>query len=242
MKKDVSFEGNLDFFLLYVMTVVNVFIMEFTNSPNITYKSTFFFTLLIFIFNDIANFKKNIKLFFWSGMVILLLSIPILVEIDFSKRLILHFEKENLYLFEKTVLRSLLLIISLIMLANKQDIADFVYILRKMKFSNDFLLLFVISYKTIENLYVIAKEILESQLSRNGYTHFFKSVKSTFLLTQGILRKGTSKIQEMVDAHRSRNIEKINLLEKNYRISIKPFIYEIIIILLVVLEKWMYRF
>ncbi|MEN3041702.1 MAG: CbiQ family ECF transporter T component [Fervidobacterium sp.] len=242
MKKDVSFEGNLDFFLLYAMTVVNVFIMEFTNSPNITYKSTFSFTLLIFIFDDIANFKKNIKLLFWSSMFILLLSIPILIEIDFSKSSILHFEKENLYLFEKTVLRSLLLIISLIMLADKQDIADFVYILRKMKFNNDFLLLFVISYKTIENLYVIAKEILESQLSRNGYTHFLKSVKSTFLLTQGILRKGTSKIQEMVDAYRSRNIEKMNLLEKNYRISIKPFIYEIIIIFLVVLEKWISRF
>lgn len=227
------FIGNLDFLVFFLLVLVNFTIAEILNLSRCFYIVSFLNVIVVFFIELREDIKKNSFLLISIGILTLISSLPILIEVDFSSGL--RFYLSNVLVFEKTVFRSLTMICVLIILSSKNDIADFAYVLSKLRLNKHFITFFVLSYKAIENTYVVFRETIESQISRNGYSSEKTSFNSIIFLIQGGTIKTISRIEDTLLAYESKNVQDITFLEKDYKLTLKPFLYESLLILLVVM-------
>ncbi len=228
-----TFSGSLDFFVFFLLVLINFVIAEILNLSMCFYIISFLGAITIFVIELRNDLKRKFFLLISISILTLISAFPILIEIDFSSGF--RFYLSNIVLFWKTIFRSLTMISALIILSSKNDIADFVYILNKLRFNKHFITFFTLSYKAIENIYVVFKEIIESQISRNGYSSERISFNSVILLIQGGTIKTINRIEDTLLAYESRNIQNISFLEKDYELTMKPFFYEVLFIFLVVI-------
>lgn len=227
-----TFTGNLDFLVFFFLILTNFIVAEILNLSMWFYTTSFLSTVAIFLMELRNVLRKTFILLISLSGLTLISALPILIEVNFSSGFRVHLS--NTTIFWKTVFRSWTMISALIILSSKNDIADFVYVLSKFHFNKHFITFFALSYKAIENIYVVFKEVIESQISRNGYASEKTSFKSIILLIQGGMIKTVNRVEDTLLTYESKNIQNIIFLEKDYKLTIKPFIYEIILIFLVV--------
>lgn len=227
------FRGNLDFLVFFLLVFVNFIVAEILNLGICFYITSFLGVITIFVIELRSDLKRKFFLLTSISILTLISALPILIEVNFSSGFVFYLS--NVAIFVKTILRSLTMISALVILSSKNDVADFAYILNKLRFNKHFITFFVLSYKAIENIYVVFKEIIESQISRNGYSSGRASFNSIILLIQGGTMKTINRIEDTLLAYESRNIQDISFLEKDYELTMKPFFYEVLFIFLVVI-------
>lgn len=230
---DEVFIGSLDFLVYFLLVLVNFIVAEILNLSVFFYIVSFLNVISVFFIQLKGDIRKNFFPLISIGILTLISALPILIEIDFSSGF--RFYLSNVIVFLKTFFRSLTMICVLIILSSKNDIADFAYVLRKLGFNNHFITFFVLSYKAIENIYVVFKETIESQISRNGYSSEKASFNSIIFLIQGGTIKTISRIEDTLLAYESKNVQDITFLEKDYKLTLKPFLYESLLIFSVVM-------
>lgn len=227
------FIGNLDFLVFFLLVLVNFTVAEILNLRVSFYIVSFLNVIFVFSVELREDIRKNFFLLISTGTLILISALPILIEIDFSSGF--RFYLSNVIVFVKTFLRSLTMICVLIILSSKNDISDFAYVLSKLGFNKNFITFFVLSCKAIENIYVVFRETIESQISRNGYSSEKASFNSIIFLIQGGTIKTISRIEDTLLAYESKNVQDITFLEKDYKLTVKPFLYESLLIFSVVM-------
>lgn len=230
---DEVFIGSLDFLVFFLLILVNFIIAEILNLSMSFYIVSFLSVIFVFSVELREDIRKNSFLLISIGILTLISALPILIEIDFSSGF--RFYLSNVIVFVKTFFRSLTMICVLIILSSKNDIADFAYVLSKLGFNKHFITFFVLSYKAIENIYVVFRDTIESQISRNGYSSEKASFNSIIFLIQGGTIKTISRIEDTLLAYESKNVQDITFLEKDYKLTVKPFLYESLLIFSVVM-------